>query len=32
MPTDNSEQIADWNGAMGRLWAEYQREIDAVVV
>ncbi len=32
MPTDNSEQIADWNGAMGRLWAERQREIDAVVV
>jgi len=32
MPTDNSEQIADWNGAMGRLWAENQREIDAVVV
>jgi ubiquinone/menaquinone biosynthesis C-methylase UbiE len=32
MSTDNSEQIADWNGAMGRLWAENQREIDAVVV
>jgi SAM-dependent methyltransferase len=32
MPTDNSDQIADWNGAMGRLWAENQREIDAVVV
>jgi 2-polyprenyl-3-methyl-5-hydroxy-6-metoxy-1,4-benzoquinol methylase len=30
--TDNSDQIADWNGAMGRLWAENQREIDAVVV
>jgi SAM-dependent methyltransferase len=32
MPTDNSEQIADWNGAMGRLWAEHQSQIDTVVV
>jgi SAM-dependent methyltransferase len=32
MPADNSEQIADWNGAMGQLWAEKQREIDAIIV
>jgi SAM-dependent methyltransferase len=32
MPADNnSEQIAEWNGAMGQLWAEKQREIDVVV-
>lgn len=32
MPTDNSEQIAEWNGAMGQLWAQKQREIDNVIV
>jgi SAM-dependent methyltransferase len=32
MPADNSEQIAEWNGAMGQLWAEKQREIDAIIV
>ena len=31
MPTDNSEQIAEWNGAMGQLWAEKQREFDFIV-
>jgi SAM-dependent methyltransferase len=32
MPADsNSEQIAEWNGAMGQQWAEKQRETDAVV-
>jgi SAM-dependent methyltransferase len=32
MSSDNSEQIAEWNGALGRRWAEMQREIDDVVV
>ena len=32
MPADNSEQIAEWNGAMGQRWAAMQREIDGVVV
>lgn len=32
MPADNNaEQIAEWNGAMGQLWAEKQQEIDVVV-
>jgi SAM-dependent methyltransferase len=29
---NNAEQIAEWNGAMGQLWAEKQQEIDVVVV
>jgi SAM-dependent methyltransferase len=32
MPTDNSEQIAYWNGAMGERWVTMQREIDRIVV
>src|SRR5438477_1407641 len=32
MPADNSEQIAEWNGALGQRWAAMQREIDGVVV
>jgi SAM-dependent methyltransferase len=32
MPADNSEQIAEWNGAMGQRWAAMQREIDGIVV
>jgi SAM-dependent methyltransferase len=32
MSADNSGQIAEWNGAMGQLWAEKQREIDAIIV
>ncbi len=32
MAGGNSEQIADWNGAMGRQWAALQPEIDGVVV
>ena len=32
MPTDNTEQIAEWNGALGRRWAESQAEIDRIVV
>jgi len=32
MPADlNAEQIAEWNGAMGQIWAERQQEIDLVV-
>jgi ubiquinone/menaquinone biosynthesis C-methylase UbiE len=32
MSADNSEQIAQWNGAMGQRWAAMQREIDRIVV
>ena len=32
MPADNSEQIAEWNGALGERWAAMQREIDDIVV
>ena len=32
MPTDNSEQIAEWNGALGQRWVAMQREIDHIVV
>ena len=32
MPTDNSEQIAEWNGALGQRWVAMQREIDRIVV
>jgi SAM-dependent methyltransferase len=32
MPADNSEQIAEWNGALGQRWVTMQREIDRVVV
>src|SRR5882757_7254326 len=32
MPADNSEQIAEWNGALGQRWAAMQREIDGTVV
>ena len=31
MPTDNSEQIAEWNGALGQRWIAMQREIDRIV-
>ena len=31
MPTDNSEQIAEWNGALGQRWVAMQREIDRIV-
>jgi SAM-dependent methyltransferase len=30
--TDNSEQIAEWNGALGQRWAAMRREIDDIVV
>jgi len=32
MSAGNSEQIAEWNGALGQRWAAMQREIDGVVV
>jgi SAM-dependent methyltransferase len=32
MATDNSEQIAQWNGAVGQRWIAMQREIDRIVV
>lgn len=31
MPVDNTEQIAEWNGEMGRRWATLQRETDRIV-
>jgi SAM-dependent methyltransferase len=31
MPTDNADQIAEWNGVMGRTWAERHAETEAVV-
>jgi SAM-dependent methyltransferase len=32
VPSDNAEQIAEWNGALGQRWAALQAEIDRVVV
>jgi SAM-dependent methyltransferase len=32
MPADNSEQIAEWNGALGQRWVAMQQEIDRFVV
>ena len=31
MPSDNAEQIAEWNGALGQRWAAMRQEIDRVV-
>ncbi len=31
MPTDNAEQIAEWNGALGQRWAALRQEIERVV-
>jgi SAM-dependent methyltransferase len=31
-PIDNSEQIAEWNGALGQRWATMRQEIDDIVV
>lgn len=31
MPADNSEQIAEWNGAMGQRWVAMQQDIDRIV-
>jgi SAM-dependent methyltransferase len=32
MPADNSEQIAEWNGALGQRWVAMRQEIDRIVV
>jgi SAM-dependent methyltransferase len=32
MPADNSEQTAEWNGALGERWVAMQQEIDRFVV
>jgi SAM-dependent methyltransferase len=32
MPIDNSEQIAEWNGALGQRWVAMQEVIDRIVV
>ena len=32
MPGDNSEQIAEWNGALGERWVAMRQEIDRFVV
>jgi SAM-dependent methyltransferase len=31
MSSDNADQIAEWNGALGQRWADSQREIDSLV-
>src|SRR6185369_10664041 len=31
MMADNSEQIAEWNGALGQRWVAMQREVDRIV-
>jgi SAM-dependent methyltransferase len=31
MPTDNADQIAEWNGVLGRTWATMRQDIDPVV-
>jgi SAM-dependent methyltransferase len=31
MPTDNSEQIAEWNGVLGQRWVTMRQEVDRVV-
>ena len=32
MPADNSEQIAEWNGALGQRWVAKRQEIDRLVL
>jgi len=32
MAADNSEQIAEWNGALGQRWVAMQRDIDRIVM
>src|SRR6266567_2016088 len=32
MPADNSDQIAEWNGALGERWVAMQQEINRIVV
>ena len=31
MPTDNADQIAEWNGVLGQTWATMRNDIDPVV-
>jgi len=31
MPTDNADQIAEWNGVLGQTWATMRQDIDPVV-
>jgi SAM-dependent methyltransferase len=31
MSTDNTEQIAEWNGALGQVWVERHDELDRIV-
>ena len=31
MPTDNSEQIAEWNGVLGQRWVAMRQEVDRIV-
>ncbi|HEX4522649.1 MAG TPA: methyltransferase domain-containing protein [Casimicrobiaceae bacterium] len=31
MSADNSEQIAEWNGALGQRWAAMRQEVDRIV-
>ena len=31
MPTDNADQIAEWNGVLGQTWATMRDDIDPVV-
>ncbi len=32
MPTDNAEQIAEWNGALGQRWIAMRQEIERIVM
>ncbi|HEY2864692.1 MAG TPA: methyltransferase domain-containing protein [Casimicrobiaceae bacterium] len=32
MPTDNSEQIAEWNGVLGQRWVAMRQDIDRFVL
>jgi len=32
VPSDNAEQIAEWNGALGQRWVAMQEQLDRVVV
>jgi SAM-dependent methyltransferase len=31
MPTDNTDQIAEWNGVQGQRWASLQPDVDRIV-
>jgi len=32
MPTDNAEQIAEWNGVLGQRWVALRQEVDRIVI